>query len=154
VRELIDSLKLTPHPEGGHFGEVHRSRLTVSPDDDRGVRASLTVIYFLLARGERSAWHEIASDEVWHHCEGDTLDLLVIDPETMSLEQHVLGPGGTPLAPVPAGHWQAARTRGAYTLVSCVVGPGFDYHDFRLLRDDAATVAALRGTFPQLPEMF
>jgi predicted cupin superfamily sugar epimerase len=36
---------------------------------------------------------------------------------------------------VPAGVWQAARSTGAYTLVSCVVGPGFTFEDFSMLRD-------------------
>ncbi len=36
---------------------------------------------------------------------------------------------------VPSGHWQAAKSKGEYTLVSCCVGPGFDFKDFELLRN-------------------
>ena len=49
---------------------------------------------------------------------------------------------------VSAGRWQAARTTGAYTLVACCVGPGFDFADFELLRereDQAAFVRMLGG---------
>jgi predicted cupin superfamily sugar epimerase len=31
--ELIRVLDLRPHPEGGHFREVHRSATSVAPED-------------------------------------------------------------------------------------------------------------------------
>jgi predicted cupin superfamily sugar epimerase len=34
---------------------------------------------------------------------------------------------------VPPHVWQAARSTGAYTLVGCTVGPGFDFDDFEML---------------------
>lgn len=43
------------------------------------------------------------------------------------------GADTVPVAVVPAGCWQAARPLGAYTLVGCSVGPGFDFADFELL---------------------
>jgi predicted cupin superfamily sugar epimerase len=51
---------------------------------------------------------------------------------------------------VPAGHWQAARPTGAFTLVGCSVGPGFDFADFALLADHAEDAARLRTRFPEL----
>ncbi|HYE00306.1 MAG TPA: cupin domain-containing protein, partial [Alphaproteobacteria bacterium] len=33
---------------------------------------------------------------------------------------------------VPAGHWQAAESLGRWTLVSCVVAPGFRFEGFEL----------------------
>jgi hypothetical protein len=33
---------------------------------------------------------------------------------------------------VPAHHWQAARSTGDWTLVSCVVSPGFRFEGFTL----------------------
>jgi predicted cupin superfamily sugar epimerase len=48
----------------------------------------------------------------------------------------LLGPdvtrGERPQAVVPAHHWQAARSTGAFTLVSCVVAPGFSFQGFEL----------------------
>jgi predicted cupin superfamily sugar epimerase len=38
-----------------------------------------------------------------------------------------------PQALVPAGTWQSARPAGEEVLLSCVVAPGFDFADFRLL---------------------
>ena len=40
-----------------------------------------------------------------------------------------------PLEMIPSGYWQAAKSKGEFTLVSCCVGPGFDYKDFELLRN-------------------
>ena len=48
----------------------------------------------------------------------------------------LLGPdlatGQSPQLIVPAGHWQAAQTTGAFTLVSCTVSPGFTFEGFTL----------------------
>ena len=43
-----------------------------------------------------------------------------------------LAAGEIPQAVVPAGHWQAAETRGDWTLVGCTVAPGFEFSGFEL----------------------
>jgi len=134
--ELIQLLKLEPHPEGGHFVQTFRSSLSVTPGDLRGSRRALTLIYFLLVKGSVSRWHRVASDEAWHWYEGDSLELFAAPADTGIVQVSVLGPlsgGAAPQLVIPAGHWQAARTTGAYTLVGCSVGPGFEYSDFTLL---------------------
>jgi predicted cupin superfamily sugar epimerase len=137
ARELVSLLRLEPHPEGGHFVQTFRSPLIVTPSDLRGARTALTVIYFLLVQGSVSRWHRVASDEAWHWYEGCPLELLVAHPDTGVIESSLLGPlSGTTTTPqhiVPAGRWQAARSTGAYTLVGCSVGPGFEFSDFTLL---------------------
>lgn len=138
AEELRQLLSLQPHPEGGWYREVFRSNHSVQPDDGRGPRAALTVIYFLLAEGESSAWHVVQSDECWHFCEGAPLDLMLFNPATEERQQLKLGPidsNTQALQIVPAGLWQAARSQGAYTLVQCTVAPGFDFADFSLLRN-------------------
>ena len=135
--ELIQVLGLEPHPEGGHFVEAFRSTLAVSPADARGQRSALTLIYFLLIRGSVSRWHRVLSDEAWHWYEGAPLELLTVGPGGGSVSRTTLGPlsaSARPLHVVLAGHWQAARPCGDYTLVGCSVGPGFDYADFVMLR--------------------
>jgi predicted cupin superfamily sugar epimerase len=134
--ELIHLLKLQSHPEGGHFIETFRSSLSVTPNDSRGARGGLTVIYFLLVGESMSRWHRVTSDEAWHWYEGTPLDLFSADPHTGDIRHLLLGPLTDKSAPqhvIPAGHWQAARPTGAYTLVGCSVGPGFDFSDFTLL---------------------
>src|SRR5688500_14618766 len=106
AEQLIRDLGLQPHPEGGHYAEVHRS-------------PAVTTIYFLLAGDEKSRWHRIASEEIWHYYEGAALELLQLSPDGTELDRMVLGPWSgrqQPVHIVPANHWQAARSRGAFTL--------------------------------------
>jgi uncharacterized protein len=148
---LIASLGLAPHPEGGHFREVYRSASAVQPLDERPARAALTTIYFLLADGEASRWHRVASDEVWHHYEGAPLELLEMDPDFEAVATTLLGPvsdAALPARVVAANRWQAARSTGAYTLVGCTVGPGFDFADFGMLSDLPAEAERVREQFP------
>lgn len=150
---LISTLGLQPHPEGGHYREVFRSAAPVQPADARGERCALTTIYFLLRAGEQSRLHRVTSDEVWHFYEGDPLELVWADSESTEVQHALLGPvsaGTAPVAVVPAGWWQAARPTGAYTLVGCSVGPGFEFADFRMLADDPAAARELCDRHPGL----
>lgn len=155
VPELIERLGLRPHPEGGHYREVHRSPTTVTPDDGRPSRPALTTIYFLLAASEVSRWHRVLSDEAWHYHAGAPLELFVSDLEFAAVDASLVGPFDAdaavePLRVVPAGTWQAARSTGAYTLVSCSVGPGFVFDDFVMLRDLPEAAAVLARAHPHL----
>jgi predicted cupin superfamily sugar epimerase len=141
--ELIASLKLKPHPEGGHYAEVFRSERLVQTADDRPARRALTTIDFLLAAGEHSAWHRVASDEVWHLLEGDGLRLWMAPPDLSRFDAVMLGAGSTRRHVVPADWWQAAEATGGFAYVGATVGPGFEFADFGFGRDDAALVAAL-----------
>jgi predicted cupin superfamily sugar epimerase len=150
--DLIETLGLIPHREGGHFAEVYRSNARVQPSDGRGHRAALTTIYFLLAAGELSRWHRVASDEAWHYYEGDPLELWVADRDFRGVSTRVLGPAGDgtqPVQVVVAHEWQAARSTGAYTLVGCTVGPGFEFSDFDMLDSRSDLAAAVRTHHPE-----
>ncbi len=156
ARTLIARLGLQPHPEGGWYAEVFRSRDQVAPADRRGDRPGLTTIYFLLTSGQVSRLHRVASDEAWHFYEGDPIELTTCDATEGTVHQTVLGPWDdrvTPVHVVPAGVWQAARPLGAYALVGCSVGPGFDFTDFALLRDRAGDRDALVTRFPELRDL-
>lgn len=156
VRERIERLALAPHPEGGWFREVFRSAERVLPADGRGERAALTVIHFLLPAGAHSRWHAVRSDEQWTFLEGAPLELFVLVPDARVVARIVLGPlasGCTPTHVVPAGAWQAARATGAHALVTCTVGPGFDFADFRMLADSSAARARIAALAPELGEL-
>jgi predicted cupin superfamily sugar epimerase len=145
--ELIRLLALQPHPEGGFFREVFRSAGTVLPADGRPARNGLTTIDFLLQRGQFSAWHRVASDEVWHLLEGAPLRLWLMPPTLDRVDVVDLGPVGTASAPrhtVPADWWQAAEPLGDFAYCGATVGPGFDFADFSFLRGDAPAVARLQ----------
>ena len=136
AQELIRALSLKPHPEGGWYREVYRSRLRVAAMS--GNRAALTTIYYLLEHGQRSRWHVVAADEIWHFYCGAPLELFAYDPDSHVGTREVLdrpGAGREPLAIIPAGVWQAARSLGDYSLVGCSVAPGFEFADFTLVSD-------------------
>jgi uncharacterized protein len=151
ANQLIRDLGLQSHPEGGYYREIHRSTLGVHPDDGRPVRSALTLIYFLLDASGHSRWHRVASDETWQYVEGASLELLRMDPALQEMERVRVGPladAADPVRVIPAYHWQAARTTGAYTLVSCAVGPGFDFADFAMLSDHPREADLVRRHFP------
>ena len=131
AEQLIDSLGLLPHPEGGWYRQVFKSDEYVQRTSDGAARSALTTIYFLLVEGTFSAWHRVDSDEVWHFYEGEPLELLSRASEDEGPLVRVLDEVNR-VEVVRARHWQAARPLGAYTLVGCTVGPGFEFADFEL----------------------
>ncbi len=140
---LVQRLSLSPHPEGGFYRETWRSPLELRSLPHGEPRAASTAIYFLLPAGTFSALHRVASDEVWHHYDGDPLDLHEID-ETGTHTVTVLGRdvarGERPQHVVAANRWQAAVPRGErFALCGCTVAPGFDFADFEMPARDALT---------------
>ncbi len=142
-RTLIARHGLQPHPEGGWYREVHRSIEQVSRADG-AQRSALTVILFLLEAGRPSRWHRVrGSDESWHFIAGAPLELQRGPAARGASQSQVLGfniarPEWVPVAVVPAGWWQTARSLGDWSLVSCCVGPGFDFADFELDADQVS----------------
>lgn len=138
---LAHLLDLQPHPEGGWFRETWASEVRFTPPGYPGKRAAATAIYFLLAPGEESRWHTVRSDELWLWHAGGPLALRLGgdgDRPAEPAQEIRLGPdvagGQRPQALVPGRVWQSAKPGGTQpTLVSCIVAPGFDYADFRLL---------------------
>ena len=127
-----------------------RSEFTLSP------RAALTTIYFLLEAQDRGRWHRVVGEEAWHFYEGDPLELLWLEPKSWAMDRRLLGPpadGREPIAVVPAGHWQAARSTGDYSLLGCTMGPGFEYADFAMLADRPEDAAELRTRHPDLEHL-
>lgn len=142
--EIIAAYRLERHPEGGWFREAHRSARALGHlPGYPGARTAFTAIYFLLARGDFSAFHRLRSEEAWIHLAGDPLELVLLGREVRRIRLAPAASGGEPLAVVPAGELQAARTSGEYTLTACLVAPGFEFEDFSmpsredLLRDHA-----------------
>jgi uncharacterized protein len=140
--EIVAALDLAPHPEGGFFRETYRAEAEVATP--RGPRPVATAVLFLVAAGRPSRFHRLASDELWCFHAGTPLELITLLPdgstETVLLGGKRLGAAvdePSPQAIVEAGVWQAARVvegRGGedWSLVSCIVTPGFDYADFEL----------------------
>lgn len=157
VEEIILSLDLRPHPEGGYFKETYRSRGTLDPkclgDAYSGLRNYATGIYYLLTAEVFSAFHNIRQDEIWHFYKGSPIQLHMISPNG-NYSQVQIGSdfkkGEQPQFVVPGGYWFAAETfsNGVYGLVGCTVTPGFDFDDFVL-----ADRQSLLSQFPQHSEI-
>ncbi len=136
ANELISALELTPHPEGGYFREVFRDAAQVRHPVHGELRAAMTHIHFLLVRGSFSAFHRVAQTELWHHVEGEPLELTLLreGPAEPTIEKVLLGrgPGFCQVYAVPPMVWQAASPLGDFALVGCTVAPGFSFADFEL----------------------
>ena len=131
--EIIATLGLKPHPEGGHFRQTFRDTQLID-----GKRPASTAIYFLLALGERSHWHRVDAVEGWHWHAGAALRLMIAERGTTNTV--TLGPdlaaGQRPQAIVPFHAWQAAESLGDWTLVGCTVAPGFEWAGFEMAPKD------------------
>lgn len=136
AEEVISTLGLAPHPEGGFYRETFRSEQRVQASSSGAPRAASTAIYFLLKAGDFSAFHRVKSDEVWHHYCGASLELHTIDPagrhQRVELGENLLH-GERPQWVVGAGVLQAARVIGSgFVLCGCTVAPGFEFADFSM----------------------
>ncbi|GGF28055.1 cupin domain-containing protein [Echinicola rosea] len=150
--EIIESLDLKPHPEGGYFKEAYRSQGIISQkclgEQFEGDRNYATGIYFLLTSDTFSAFHRIRQDEAWHFYLGSPLRLHSLS-EKAGHEEFVIGAdlldGQIPQLVVPADHWFAAEVMAedGFALVGCTVSPGFDFRDFELADQNKLT-----ATFP------
>lgn len=127
AERIIAALGLAAHPEGGWYRQTWEGPQVAG-------RAVGTAIHFLLKAGEASHWHRVDADEIWLYHAGAPLILSRAAADVA--EDLVLGPdvlaGEAPQLLVPKGWWQAARSTGAWTLVSCTVSPGFRFEGFEL----------------------
>lgn len=157
AKKLIQQFDLQPHPEGGWYRQTYKSSEQVSasalPERFNGDRSFSTAIYFLLEKGNFSAFHRIKSDECWHFYAGDPLLIYVIQ-QNGTLDIITLGndfeKGHAFQYVVPANCWFASQpAQGSeYSFVGCTVSPGFDFEDFEL-----AGVNKLSSLYPMHKEL-
>jgi predicted cupin superfamily sugar epimerase len=122
--DIIKSLGMKPHPEGGHFVETWRH----VPEE--GGRGAGSAIYFLLREGFESALHRVDADEIWHFYAGAPVLLTIGDAKsTLGAD---FAAGQRPQLVVPANEWQSARTLGEWSLAGCTVSPAFQFEGFEL----------------------
>lgn len=135
VNEIIRTLNMKRHPEGGWYAETFRAAA------NDGERPAGTAIYYLLEAEDVSHWHRVDADETWHWYAGGPLSLTWSgDGTKASAGTLKLGPdlraGQRPQHTIPRAYWQTAVTLGAWTLVGCTVAPGFEFSGFELAPDD------------------
>lgn len=137
---LIEKLNLTPHAEGGFFRRYYQSNQYITKEDDTKRRAG-SAIYYLLKKGQFSAWHSILSDEIWHYYKGGLLEIYEIKKDS-SLICHKLGDSiiysdALYSVVIESGSIFAARLiEGEYILTGCSLHPEFSYDDFILYKKE------------------
>jgi len=139
--QVIARLALEPLPnEGGFFRQTW-----VSPAQMANGRAAGSAIYFLLTSDGFSAFHQLRTDELWFFHAGDPVEHVQLTRGTREIKRTLLGGdlhnGHEPQLIVRGGVWQGAQvvpakseeeTRCGWALVSCVMAPAWDEHEFTL----------------------
>jgi len=130
VDEIIKKLEMIPHPEGGHYKESYRNNY-------------ISLIYYILKRGEKSHWHKLKKNEILHFYNGDPLKVFMSDDGVTVKEvtlSKVVKSGHFLHYVVKAGIWFCMESKGEYSLIGCAVAPPFDFEDFELAPKDWSPV--------------
>lgn len=140
VADFVDKLGMQAHPEGGYYCEIYRNKFTIGPKiagiEYSGERNLATSIYYILANHEVSKLHQLTSDELWYFHYGSPLLVHVFFEDTYTT--YILGidvnENQQPQIIIPAGAIFGAEVldKSSFTLVGCMVTPGFHFNDFRL----------------------
>ncbi|WP_153733434.1 cupin domain-containing protein [Sporosarcina obsidiansis] len=135
AHEWIRNLELEPHPEGGFYKSTYRSGFV--SEFTQGERPLYTSIYFLLRSQDVSHFHRLQSDEIWYFHGGSSLTVHMITPDGQ-YEEVALGldikNGEVPQFIVSKHTIFGSSVKGenTFSLVGCMVSPGFDFADFEL----------------------
>jgi predicted cupin superfamily sugar epimerase len=142
AKYYIEKLDLKPHPEGGFYKEIYRSAESfILPDysyRNKRVRNFSTSIYFLLEGADKSYFHKLKSDEIWHFYDGSDVRVLLIDPSGCLYEKMIGRQCGQFQLTITKNFWFAAEIveHNSFSLIACTVSPGFEFEDFELAKRD------------------
>lgn len=148
---FIEHLKLAEHPEGGYYISSFRASDDIAVRDVQ--RPIYTSIYFLLRSQDISHLHRLQSDELWYYHAGSPLTVHMIFPDG-TYEAKKLGlnleAGEVPQIAVPKHtiFGSSVEESDTFSLVGCMVAPGFDFEDFELF-----TQEELLADYPQHEEV-
>ena len=149
ANELINTLDLEAHVEGGYFRRTFQADHRDKVDTEFGPRFTLTSIYYLLTdQSPIGHWHLNRSDIIHFFHLGAPITYYLIDDEG-KLSTVTMGPDPTQghqlQMTVKGGTWKASHlTSGEYGLISEAVAPGFDFEDM--------TLGDTPSLFKQFPE--
>lgn len=133
--DWIAHLNMSPHPEGGYYKEVYRSEQQVSRAGYEKIMSACTSIYYLLEGAEFSGFHRLLSDEIWYFHTGSPINLHIIDKNGQYHREELSASDSGNLSIAVSGRsWFAAEIseKEGFSLVSCVVAPGFDFAEFEM----------------------
>ncbi|WP_277757828.1 cupin domain-containing protein [Pseudomonas sp. A34-9] len=149
--DVIDTLGLEPHLEGGYFRRTYQADHRDLLETAAGPRYLMTSIYYLLTeRSPVGQFHFNQSDILHFFHLGDAIEYSLIHPDG-SLQTLVMGndvlAGQLLQLHVPGGIWKASRLldgSNGFGLISEAVSPGFDFADMEMGNREKLTTA-----FPQ-----
>lgn len=127
--DWIKQLKLEFYPEGGYYMETYRNSVKV--ESENGERNLATSMYYIVEEKSTPFCHRITSDEILYYHDGGELDVYLIDAHG-NLTMKYLGidsENAKPCVLIPANTWFGYKTKGEFTLMTCIVLPGFDIRD-------------------------
>lgn len=143
VAYWVSHLQLQPHPEGGYYKEVFRSRIEINKLHETTVKQACTSIYYLLEGADYSGFHRLQSDEIWYFHKGQPLYVHAISPDGVYIIHELSDTEtGSLSVVIPAGWWFAAQIPSGkkFTLVSCAVAPAFNFTEFEMANCNTLTL--------------
>ncbi|KAA1467073.1 hypothetical protein DENSPDRAFT_767210 [Dentipellis sp. KUC8613] len=150
--ELIKSLSLTKHPEGGYFIETDRRKeLVPSPHADGRLRPIATSIFYLLTYDEPSSVFLMNKSVTYHVLHHGRAEYILITPGNPSRiervimgdaagerRQLVVGTGIWKMSRIPKVDLVSAKSEEEKEHTGCliteVVTPGFVWEDHQFLK--------------------
>lgn len=153
---FVKNLDMIAHPEGGLYKEIYASEEKITAKelkvDFKDSRFLWTSIYFLLRDGEVSHFHRLKSDEMWYYHSGSPLTVYMINSEGNLITEQLglnIENGERPQILVPKNYiFGSAMNHEGYSLVGCMVSPGFEFRDFELFHRNT-----LLDKYPQYEEV-
>jgi len=145
--QLIELLQLQPLDiEGGFFRRTYRATEKINSKNQHIGSA----IYYLITPESFSTLHKVSSDELFHFCYGDPVEMLLLHPDGKGEIQSLSNQPGLDFNPqqlVPKNTWQGCRLKkgGKVALLGVSVFPEFMYDDF--VKGDADYLVKLYPDF-------
>ena len=149
AQQLIKSLKLDEHPEGGWYKRAYTSEFKLLNQKSLNSTVNLhkfprpltTSIYYMLCHQQYSAIHKIPCDELWHWYSGDDIVIVELqrntDNQITGYSETILGNSTQQYVyNVSANTYFSAyrinnkQPSNGYVLVGCTVVPGFELDEW------------------------
>ena len=122
IKSIIKYHKMIPHPEGGYYAEVFKSK-------------DVSHIYFLLEKHQHSHWHRIIKNETLHFYSGSPL-LIYTSKDGEKFKTNKIGLKNNFIFTIKKNTWFAMKSSGVYSLIGCTVAPAFEFDDLELAPKD------------------
>ena len=136
AEELMQRYSMSTHLENGAFCEKHYPACGAE-------RAASGSIYYYVAPGERTAFHQIDCDEYWIYNLGAPLELWAAEPEGKLVVRRLGAEDGCePMIYLPKGTVFASRLPEDApdgTFLTCITVPRFSYEGFTLIGQEQMT---------------